>query len=94
MSQLDKANITVKKTGANAVVKSKDQNSTGFQVWVAKDKAFKKNVTKKTFKTNNGGLNKSIALKKGTNYIKVRAYTTVGGKTVYGAWSAVKTVKR
>ena len=94
VSKLDKANLTVKKYSAKVTVKSKDQNSTGFQVWVAKDKAFKKDVTKKTFKTNNGALNKTVALKKGANYIKVRAYTTVNGKTIYGAWSKFVTVNR
>ena len=94
-SKLDKANITAKKSGTNVKVSSKDQNSTGFQVWVSTSKSFNKNVTKKTFKTNYNALNgKAVALKKGTNYVKVRAYTTVNGKTVYGAWSLVKTVKR
>ena len=94
VSKLDKANITAKKKGTKATVKSKDQNSTGFQVWVSTNKNFKKNVTKKIFKTNNGALNKTVALKKGTNYIKVRAYTTINGKTVYGAWSNSKVIKR
>lgn len=94
-SKLDKANITAKKSGTNVKVSSKDQNSTGFQVWVSTSKTFKKNVTKKTFKTSGNALkNKAVALKKGTNYVKVRAYTTFNGKTTYGAWSAVKTVKR
>ena len=30
---------------------------------------------------------------KKTYYFKVRAYTKVNGKTVYGKWSKVKTVK-
>ena len=94
-SKLDKASITAKKSGTNVKVSSKDQNSTGFQVWVSTSKNFGKNVTKKTFKPNGNALtNKSVALKKGANYVKVRAYTTFNGKTAYGAWSTVKTVKR
>lgn len=94
-SKLDKASITAKKSGTKVKVSSKDQNSTGFQVWVSSSKTFKKNVTKKTFTTNCKALsNKVVALKKGTNYVKVRAYTTVNGKTVYGAWSYIKTIKR
>lgn len=94
-SKLGKASIIAKKNGSKVKVSSKDQNSTGFQVWVSTNKKFNKNVIKKTFRTNGNALkSKAIVLKKGTNYVKVRAYTTINGKTVYGTWSVVKRIKR
>ena len=97
VTKLQKANLTVKKANNARVIKSADQNATGYQIWISKDKKFKKGVTKFVYKTNKTALNATIKnknFKKGTNYVKVRAYTKVNGKTVYGAWSGtVKVVK-
>ena len=96
-TQLQKANLTVKKAGLKKQIMSKDQNSTGFQIYISKDKNYKKDVKKLVYKTNKKGLNvkvKAKNFKKGANYVKVRADTKVNGKTVYGAWSGtVKVVK-
>ncbi len=95
-----KTELTVTKNGKYRTIKSPDQNSTGFQVWVAKDKKFKKTVKKVHYKTSKKALNKKVEakkfLKKGNkvNYIKVRPYSTVNGKKVYGPWSAVKVIKK
>lgn len=96
-ANLEKATLKVKKTGKKVKVTSKDQNSTGYQIYISKDKKFKKNVKKVKVATKEKALNKKLATKKyfksGKNYVKVRAYTKVNGKTVYGKWSKVKTVK-
>ncbi len=78
----------------------KNAKADGYQVVVARDKNFKKgkrtalikkkNATKKTFK-------KLKSLKKrqrkGTYYVKVRAYKKVDNAKVYGAYSMVVRVK-
>ena len=56
---------------------------------------FDSGVKKYTVKSTT--LNKNIklsSLKKGKNYIRVRAYKTYNGKTAYGNWSKIKSVKR
>lgn len=97
-SKLSKANISVKKSGKYSVIKSADQNSTGFQVYISKDKKFKKGVKKVYLNTSGKALNKKLMttkyFKKGKNYIKVRAYSSYNGKKIYGSWSEVKSVKR
>lgn len=71
------------------------RSCTGYQVYVASNSKFSKNLKKYTVKS--ATLAKNIqkkTLKKGTNYIKVRAYTKSGSTTVYGAWSDVKKVTK
>ena len=98
VSKLSKATLKVKKTCKKVKVTSAYQNSPGFQIYISKDKKFKKNVKKVKVATKEKALNKKLSTKKyfksGKNYIKVRAYTKVNGKTVYGKWSKVKTVKK
>lgn len=61
-----------------------------YQVQVAKNKKFKSakkattSSTKKTF---------SINYKGKKAYIRVRCYKKINGKTVYGKWSSIKTIK-
>ncbi|MCI8363465.1 MAG: family 43 glycosylhydrolase [Eubacterium sp.] len=78
-----------KKNQAKLVIK-KVKGATGYEVVYAKNKKFskaKKLSTKKTSVT----LKK---LKKGTYYVKVRAYkTAVKGKKSYGSYSSLKKVK-
>ncbi len=92
------ATLKVTKKGNYRIIKSADRNSTGYQVYISKSKKFDKNVKKVKFKTGGKSLNKKVLtknyFKEGTNYIKVRAYTTYNGKTVYGSWSTVKKVVR
>lgn len=72
----------------------KKSGASGYQIYWAKDKSFKKIVAKKIVK---GGKTTSYTGKNFTKgrkyYVKVRAYKTVNGKKVYGKWSSVKTVK-
>lgn len=83
--------ISVKTSGNYKQIKASDRNSTGYQIYISKDKYFKKNVKKLSFSTGTKALNKKITtskyFKNGRNYVKVRAYTKYNGKTVYGAWS-------
>ncbi len=76
-----------KKSGKTAAV-------SGYQIVLATDKKFSKNVKKVTV-SGTKTLTKTVTgLKKGkTYYVKVRAYKTVNGKKLYGAYSAAKSVK-
>lgn len=90
-----KPSISVKKSGSKFKVTAKKRVCTGYQIQVSKKKNFKSGVKKYTMKKTT--LSKSIklsTLKKGTNYVRVRAYKTYNGKTVYSKWSKVKTVKK
>lgn len=57
----------------------------------------KKNFSSNTKSVNVGGSTKSrtisAAQSKKTYYVRIRAYREVNGKKIYGAWSAVKSVK-
>ena len=69
--------------------------ATGYEVQYSTSKKFTKKTTKtvtiKKAKTKKTTIKK---LKKGKKYyVKVRAYKTVDGKKIYGAWSTVKNVK-
>lgn len=80
-----KIKATWKKVGGSA---------SGYQIYWAKDKNFKKMVSKTTVsgqkKTSYTGKN----FTKGKRYyVKVRAYKTVNGNKIYGAWSNVHNVK-
>lgn len=80
-----KIKATWKKVGGSA---------SGYQIYWAKDKNFKKVVSKTTVsgqkKTSYTGKN----FTKGKRYyVKVRAYKTVNGSKIYGAWSKVRNVK-
>lgn len=66
----------------------------GYEIGWAKDKAFKKKIS--TTKIKKGGTTSYTGknfTKGKTYYVRVRAYKTVGGKTYYGSWSSVKSVK-
>ena len=80
-----KIKATWKKVGGSA---------SGYQIYWAKDKNFKKVVSKTIVsgqkKTSYTGKN----FTKGKRYyVKVRAYKTVNGNKIYGAWSNVRNVK-
>ena len=86
----------VKKSGSQALKASwkKSSIASGYQVVVATDSAFKKNVEKYTIKKGSTVSKKVTGLTEGrTYYVKVRAYKTVNGKKIYGAYSTVKKVK-
>lgn len=73
---------------------NKDSQASGYQVLCATNSKFtkgKKTVTVKNAKTTKKTVSKLKAGK--TYYVKVRAYKTVSGKKVYGAYSAVKKIK-
>lgn len=66
----------------------------GYEIQYAQSKNFKKKLktVKKYFSTPSYVTLKKMQKKK-TYYIRVRAYTRVRGKKVYGKWSSVKKVK-
>ena len=69
-------------------------SASGYQIYWAKDKNFKKVVAK----TNVSGQKKTSYTGKNFTkgrkyYVKIRAYKTVDGKKYYGSWSNVKSIK-
>lgn len=68
-------------------------SASGYQIQVATDKKFKKNKKTVTAKKSKTKVKISKLKKKKKYYVRVRAYKSVSGKKVYGAWSKVKTVK-
>ncbi len=73
--------------------KAKSQ-TTGYQVMVATDKSFKKNIKKVYVKGYKKTSYKMKKLKAKTKYyVKVRTYKTVKGEKIYSDWSKVKTIK-
>lgn len=74
--------------------KTAKSQTTGYQVMVATDKNFKKNVKKvyvKGYRKTSYTMKKLKAKTK--YYVKVRTYKTVKGKKIYSDWSKVKTIK-
>lgn len=72
---------------------AKVSGASGYQIQVATDKKFKKNKKTVTAKKSKTKVKISKLKKKKKYYVRVRAYKSVSGKKVYGAWSKVKTVK-
>jgi len=71
----------------------KISGASGYQIQIATDKKFKKNKKTVTAKKSKTKVKISKLKKKKKYYVRVRAYKSVSGKKVYGAWSKVKTVK-
>ena len=68
--------------------------ASGYQVTVATNSGFTKNVKKVTVSGRSTVSKKVTGLKAGkTYYVKVRAYKTVNGKKIYGLYSTAKKVK-
>ena len=87
---ISSAKNTAKKT---VVVKwKKNAQATGYEIWYSAKKNFKgkKIIKVKKATTTSTKIKK---LKKGTYFIKIRAYLTANGKTVYSGWSGSKKVK-
>lgn len=68
-------------------------SASGYQIQAATDKKFKKNKKTVTVKKSKTKVKISKLKKKKKYYVRVRAYKSISGKKVYGAWSKVKTVK-
>jgi len=91
-----KGSLKKLKTGSSHYVTAYwyKRTGTGYQIKRATNSKFTSNV--KTYKvTSSNTLSKKMTgLTKGkTYYVKVRAYKTYGGKTVYGPWSGYKKIK-
>jgi hypothetical protein len=65
----------------------------GYQIQVAKDRNFTKSLLTKKVSDRKDADKVMAAGSKGTWYARVRTFRNVGGKTVYSAWSEVKSVK-
>lgn len=98
--EIKPAKITIKapKAAKKAITvkwkKGKKAQVTGYQVMVATDKKFTKNVKKTFVKGYSKTSYKMTKLKAKQKYfVKVRAYKTVKEVKIYSDWSKVKTVK-
>ena len=81
-------------TKHTVTVNWKRRTCTGYQVAIATNSKFTKNVQTSIVSKSTIGSKKFTKLKKGTTYyVKVRAYTLVNGKKIYGSWSDYKTIK-
>lgn len=93
----DKATLSsVKKADSTSlkVTWKKAAVASGYQVMIATNSKFTKNVEKFTVKGRTAVSKTIKELKKGkTYYVKVRAYKTVNGTKLYGEYSASKKVK-
>lgn len=66
-------------------------SATGYQIYWAKDKKFKKLVAKTTIRGRRYKTYTGKNFTKGRKYyVRIRAYKKAGGKTYYGAWSNIK----
>lgn len=66
-------------------------SATGYQIYWAKDKKFKKIVAKTTTRGRSKVTYTGKNFTKGRKYyVRIRAYKKAGGKTYYGAWSNIK----
>lgn len=66
-------------------------SATGYQIYWAKDKKFKKVVAKTTTKGRSKVTYTGKNFTKGKKYyVRIRAYKKAGGKTYYGPWSNIK----
>lgn len=87
---------SVKSVGAKKIKISwvKNAKVTGYQIKVATNKKFTKNVKTVNVKKASKTSTTVKKLKKSSvYYVKIRAYATVDGKKVYGAFGAVKKVE-
>ena len=84
---------SVKLAKETLTVKYKKVTGSGYEVQIATDKKFKKDLVKLTVKdaAELEAVNEELTGK--TYYLRARAYVTYGGKTVYGKWSKVKGTK-
>lgn len=91
--KVTKAKIAGKK--AIKVLWKKNAKAAGYEIKVAANKKFTKNVTTVSVKK---GTKTSVTIKGLVNvkkyYVKMRAYKIVNGKKCYGAYGKIKTVKR
>ena len=91
-----KVTLSILRTGASHYITAswKKKTGTGYQVRLATNSKFTSGV--KTYKvTSYKTLSRKMTkLRKGrTYYVKVRAYKTYGGRTVYGSYSSCKKLK-
>lgn len=85
--------LTAKKSGHKIVAKWNkcSTSATGYQIYWAKDKKFKKVVAKTTTKGRSKVTYTGKNFTKGRKYyVRIRAYKKAGGKTYYGPWSNIK----
>lgn len=74
--------------------KKASYSASGYQIYWAKDKAFKNVIARTTVAGQSKITYTGKNFTKGrTYYIKVRSYKTIDGTKYYGAWSAIKSVK-
>ena len=89
-----KAKKAIKVKWKRQKAKMSKSRITGYQIQLATDSKFTKDVKTVNVKGYKKTSRKVKKLKSKTKYyVKVRTYMTVGGTTCYSGWSKVKTVK-
>ena len=84
--------VTASKKASVSIKWSKVSNASGYEIWRAN--SAKGNYSKiKTIKTKNTTSYANKKLSAGHYYYKVRAYKKVSGKTITGAYSAIRKLR-
>lgn len=86
--------VTSTKSKRISVVWTGSKTAAGYEIVYSDNKYFLKNIKTRYITKNTVSSTVVSGLTKGrTYYVKVRAYKTIDGKKIYGAYSEVKTVK-
>ncbi len=87
------SSVKSKKSKQITIKWKRDANVSGYQLQYSTDKKFKKN-TKSVTISKNKTTSKTISKLKSKKkyYVRIRAYKTIDGKKVYGAWAGAKSV--
>ena len=84
----------VSKSGKKTVIKWKKENCSGYQIVYSKTKSFKKAGRVNVYGNKKTSYKTGKLKKKTTYYVKIRAFTKVKGKKVYGKYSGVRKVTK
>lgn len=87
------AGLSATSKGFTAKWKKQTTQTTGYEIQVATDNKFKKNVKTYTVPKNKTVSKKITKLKAKSKYfVKIRTYKTVSGKKYYSSWSSTKNI--
>lgn len=84
--------LTAKSKGFTVKVSNIDSSAKGYIIQYSTDKYFD-DVVQKTYSKSKKSVTFSKLKAKKKYYVRIRTYTTSGGKRVYSSWSKTKTIK-
>jgi len=96
--QAQKSKVSIKKLKSTkkktmTLTWKRDKSCNGYQIAYSTKKNFKSKKLKNISKNKTVKYTFKKLKSKKTYYVKIRPYTKIDGKKVYGAWSKVKKVK-